>query len=185
MSKHIYKVESITFLDIAKNLVIALVLAVLYVGVMSVINAPKVKAYCTGAYSPGCVGPIPLNPDPPPAAIPANMENYLRNCQSHGNFSPSLVQWIAPQGSPSAVSITVPYGTTSIPLNFIFAGAVCFSTNEVQSFQLRITNTDVPAGYSISPNMRGVTPAPISFSPPTSIGRYDRSNPGDAAFNLN
>jgi len=79
--------------------------------------------------------PRPGNPGVP--AIPIPNRDQLEHCnyKDSGN-SPAYQQWIADAGTPSATSVTVPYGTTDVPLDLQWANAVCLPYNDVEEARL-------------------------------------------------
>lgn len=64
--------------------------------------------------------------DPDPGPMPANLRNALETCDEPPNTqTPGFVQWIAQAGSPATTVLSVPYGTSSVNLEFHLSAAVC------------------------------------------------------------
>jgi len=128
---------------------------------------------------------LTLIPDPPATSIPAVWKTYLETCDTR-SFSPALVQWISPSGNAaSAGNVTVPYGTTTIPMNLHYAGAVCFSSSVVSGYQTHISAASAPFNPATNvTGLAGKTPAALNFTPYNQVGRYDR-DANDMPFNYN
>ncbi|HTE22435.1 MAG TPA: hypothetical protein VK674_05345 [Candidatus Limnocylindria bacterium] len=106
---------------------------------------------------------INLNPDPGAAGIPANLRNYLRNCDGGGQ-SPAFVQWLSQAGNPSVTTLNVTAGQPFVNVDLRFAGAVCFSPSSTLQTQLRVMGSSVTPNGSVDPTLTGRT-LNITFSP--------------------
>lgn len=71
-----------------------------------------------------------LNPNPRPNGIPSYNATMLENCNFQSvDKSPAFQPWLSDQYGWATQIITVPYGTTSVPLSNHWASAIC-SLNE-------------------------------------------------------
>lgn len=112
----------------------------------------------------------PLVPEPNNygGGIPAFRRAYLENCNSGG---PVVTTWMSPrnQGS-SPLAVTVPYGTTSVDLQFNDAGAVCESSNQATGYA-NFVDTVGPGVNGLLNTING-----YNFIPYQTPGAYGYSN---------
>lgn len=106
-----------------------LVLSALCMGA-GMISAPKVSA---GHIPPQNTG-----------TIPQYIRDYFNATCGHSGQSPAFAQWVSAAGAPATLTITVPYGTPSVPLDLHFAGEVCTDRSGVHETGLFIMSA---AGY--------------------------------------
>lgn len=87
-------------------------------------------------FMPARASALTLNPNPGPGQLPVNVRQSLETCDQRTQ-SPGFEQWVSQRGAPTATMIDVPYGATSIDLDFHFAGVVCRTNNDVSRSSIR------------------------------------------------
>jgi hypothetical protein len=117
-----------------------------------------------------------LNPDPG-GNVPAFFHDYLANCNSSlpqynpSHSSPALVQWVADSSGGQVDTIEVQPGNNGkYSVQYILAGAVCFSNNAVNVTYSKIISANANTG-TVS-NAVGQTTG-IVYPNSTSPGSYD------------
>lgn len=107
---------------------------------------------------------------PPASAMPADIRAWFENCGYQNTYSPIFQQWLSPAGTPSVTGeITVPYGTTTVPLTLTWASTVCWSPNTVPQSRLQTFNARVVAGGGSVTGWQGQG---LDLSNGTSQGHY-------------
>jgi hypothetical protein len=125
-----------------------------------------------------------LNIDPG-NSIPSNVRQNLINCDQ-GTQSPGFDQWISPAGNSSTTVVSsVPYGASSVDLQYYFNGAVCKANSDVGNTNVKVVGASIvdgngnPAAGSVTgvvgqtlgldfhPDYRGTTGAYRQANTPT------------------
>jgi hypothetical protein len=109
---------------------------------------------------------VTLNPDPGETALPTYVRNSLENCS--GVQSPHFEIWISAVGASGTTVVNVPYGTTSVNLQYNFSGVVCANNSAVPETRSRIDSAS-PAGQVSGIVGQVFT---LNFSPFNELGRY-------------
>ncbi|MDB5168694.1 MAG: hypothetical protein JWO41_50 [Candidatus Saccharibacteria bacterium] len=90
-----------------------------------------------------------LHPDPGPSGAPQYVQDYLSTCDNRypqTGQTPAFAAWISKAGAPAVQSMSVPAGTTSVSLQFDFAGAYCIDGSK--DIETRTKITSASAGVS-------------------------------------
>lgn len=103
--------------------------------------------------------------------MPVPVYNYLDSCDA-GAYTPAFQQWISIAGQPTNQSITVPYGTSTIWLDFNWNGAVCkrSSGSAIQS-SLQVVGANTPGANGIVGAQLGLV---FGFNAP--VGTYSETH---------
>ncbi|MDB5183062.1 MAG: hypothetical protein JWO47_846 [Candidatus Saccharibacteria bacterium] len=119
-----------------------------------------------------------LNLDPG-SSIPSNYYDYLANCNSAlpqynpSHSSPAIVQWVADSSGGEVQTIEVQPGNDGrYRLQYILAGAVCFSNNAVSQTFAKITSASASTG---TVNNAVDKTTGITYAHTGSPGSYDAS----------
>lgn len=121
---------------------------------------------------------VTMNPNPQ-GNIPTSVYNYLRNSDAPGHNNPTIVHWIAPQGSPAATSMNVAYGRTA-PLNLRlhFAGTI----SKLPNTALRVRTRVIDKSGTWAPNISGIVGEEMQLEwSPNQKGTFKQQN---VAFTL-
>lgn len=100
------------------------------------------------------------NPDPGPAGMPVHVRNIMTSQCGHTGQSPAFGSWMSIAGNPTQLAITVPYGTTSIDLEYHFAGVICYSNSAVPESRSQTFNASADAPGALPPG-------PVALLSPT------------------
>jgi len=119
----------------------------------------------------------------PPPNMPATEANYLRTVCGHSGQSPAYTSWISPVGAPTATSVTVPYGATSVNLDYNYVGEICYPNNAVPENREHITQVtaQVPGDTVPSGTVTGInnTTATLNWGGSwKTVGAYRTSQRG-------
>ncbi len=102
-----------------KSILVFSVLTLLSLVSINLVSGPKASATLPGPAWPGLF----------PFAMPAANFNSLYHCNepawNPSLWSPTFTQWISIAGQPGTTTITVPYGTASINLDYHVSAATC------------------------------------------------------------
>lgn len=133
---------------------------------------------------------IALNPDPGSSSAPGSIYDAYHHCDERAynpnQWSEAYWPWLAPKDAPSATSMTVPYGTSSVDLSFNYTGIVCLNQiargvgyNAVEA-RLFVYGSSTPGVTNLSGGSLYGIKQDLNFgsNPDGNVGRYRGSSIG-------
>jgi hypothetical protein len=114
-----------------KRVLQAFILVLIFIGILQAVQIHKAQAVVT------------LSPDP--GAMPADIRDYLENADIRP-FSPSIASWATPSVNWFGTSVTVPAGTTTVPLTFNGAATVGWRPSSTTFTRFYVEAADTGVG---------------------------------------